>query len=190
MMESYPSLKAAHAGSLFRQEQSTPVGAGTHVNDEGTQVELLRCDDVMVTGLLRQLENGAPCSQAQAGHVRLAVETRWTGEGPGTMASQDTCDLGEGALLPRRQTGRRANGYLIFFCSVRSPSLTSMADRRRRVELADFDWLFFIPSNQRTSSLTAWTWRELHISFARMYCGRHRPLSVSGGAFPKGKSLY
>lgn len=47
--------------------------------------------------------------------------------------------------------------YLIFFCSVRSPSLTSIADSSRRVELADFDWLFFIPNNQRTSSLMACT---------------------------------
>lgn len=47
--------------------------------------------------------------------------------------------------------------YLIFFCSVRSPSLTNMADSRRRVEFADLDWLFFIPNNQRTSNLMACT---------------------------------
>lgn len=50
--------------------------------------------------------------------------------------------------------------HLIFFCSVRSPSLTNMADSSRRVELADLDWLFFIPSNQRTNSLMACTWWE------------------------------
>lgn len=49
------------------------------------------------------------------------------------------------------------SSYLIFFCSVRSPSLTSMADSRRKVEFADLDWLFFIPSNHRTSSLMACT---------------------------------
>lgn len=32
-----------------------------------------------------------------------------------------------------------------------------MADSSRRVEFADLDWLFFIPNNQRTSSLMACT---------------------------------
>lgn len=45
--------------------------------------------------------------------------------------------------------------YQIFFCSVRSPSLTSMAESSLRVEFADLDWLFFIPNNHRTSSLMA-----------------------------------
>lgn len=50
--------------------------------------------------------------------------------------------------------------YQIFFCSVRSPSLTSIAESSLRVELADLDWLFFIPNNHLTSSLMAWTWNR------------------------------
>lgn len=45
--------------------------------------------------------------------------------------------------------------YLILFCSVKSPSLTNIADSNRSVEFADFDWLFFIPKSQRTRSLIA-----------------------------------
>lgn len=55
--------------------------------------------------------------------------------------------------------------YQIFFCSVRSPSLTSMAESSLSVELADLDWLFFIPNNHRTSSLMAWTWGKRPVSF-------------------------
>lgn len=49
---------------------------------------------------------------------------------------------------------------LIRFCSVKSPSLTSIADNNRSVEFADFDWLFFIPSSQRTKSLIACTFQK------------------------------
>lgn len=52
---------------------------------------------------------------------------------------------------------------LIFFCSVRSPSLTSIAESSLSVELADLDWLFFMPSNQRTRSLMACTYNDAHI---------------------------
>lgn len=57
----------------------------------------------------------------------------------------------------------RKVSYLILFCSVKSPSLTNIADNNRSVEFADFDWLFFIPKSQRTRSLIAWTYTKVMI---------------------------
>lgn len=45
----------------------------TDVDNEATELELLRCDDVMVTRLLSQLHNGSTCGQPQARHVRLTA---------------------------------------------------------------------------------------------------------------------
>lgn len=41
----------------------------THVDDEAAELKLFRCNDVMVTGLLSQLQNGTACCQPQSGHV-------------------------------------------------------------------------------------------------------------------------
>ncbi len=49
-----------------------------------------------------------------------------------------------------------------------------MAERSLRVELADLDWLFFIPINQRTNSLMACTWQQsctlIHTQITKRCC--------------------
>lgn len=49
---------------------------GTNIDNEAAELELFRCDDVMVTRLLGQLHDSATCREPQPRHVGFAVDTK------------------------------------------------------------------------------------------------------------------
>ena len=61
--------------------------------------------------------------------------------------------------------------YLIFPCSVKSPSLCNIVVSNLKVEVPDLLWLFFIPSSHRTIILIAWIYLKYKLT-QHCYCSK------------------